>query len=825
LRRSPVEGVPIIRQMTEGIDAESGRDLRFPGSPFFDLSLDLISVTGFDGRRRYVNPAWEHVLGWSREDVLARPWQELVHPDDRAHLQEAFAERVASGDGTLTYEHRLLTKDGGYRWILWSSVTVPEEELFYSVGKDVTEQREQLEQLRRMESFLAESEAVAHVGGWEVRLETGERYWSREFRRILGVAEDETPSFELYVDRVHPADRARVDAAMRGSLDAGLSLEMEYRIVQADSGGVRVVRDRAEVIAGEDGRPTRWVGVAQDVTERAALEEEQRRRGDRLERLAAASVRLNAAPTLEAALEATTEAAREIVGANQAVTSMTIDGSFAQAITTVSLSDEYAEWRGYEGTPDGSGIYRLVCERNHPMRLTQEELERHPDWRGFGVEAGRHPPMRGWLAAPLIARGGQNLGLIQLSDRREGNFTEEDETVLVQLAQAASVAVERAQIEERYLHAQKMEAIGQFAGGIAHDFNNVLMAIEGYTELALARIEDEDARRDLEEVKQAAGRASELTRQLLAFGRKQVLRPHVLDLNDVVAGIERMLRQLIGTDVELVTALEPELGRVTADAGQLEQVVANLAVNARDAMPRGGRLSIETRNVRVDEAWTRERGILRAGDYVRLAVSDSGLGMDRDTRRRAFEPFFTTKAAGRGTGLGLSTVHGIVRQSGGDVTLHSEPGYGTTVRVYLPRVDDAVEDARAPALADVQGGSQRILLVEDDVPVRMLLEKMLSDLGYTVTSAGSGLEVFTLLGERGALDVDLVVTDVVMPGMSGRELGDRLLSLRSELKVLFVSGYTEDVAVRGRPDASHVAFLEKPFTLRELASKIRAVLA
>ena len=811
--------------MTGGNVAERGEGLPFAGSPFFDLSLDLVSVTGFDGVRRHMNPAWERVLGWSAEEVFSRPWQELIHPDDRERTLKAFARRLEAEEITLTYEARALTKDGGYRWILWSSVSVPEEELFYAVGKDVTEQREQLEQLRRIESFLAESEAVAHVGGWEVRIETGERYWSQEFRRILGVAESATPSYELYLDRVHPADRPRVDAAMRGSLEASLPMEIEYRIVQADTGDVRVVRDRAEVIAGKDGRPARWVGVAQDVTERAELEEEQRRRGERLEQLAKASVRLNAAPTVEAALETATEAAREIVGAHQAVTSMTIDGTFAQAIVTVSLSDRYAEWRDYEGAPDGSGVYRLVCEQNHPMRLTQDELEAHPDWRGFGVQAGRHPPMRGWLAAPLIARGGQNLGLIQLSDRHEGDFTEEDETVLVQLALAASVAVERAQIEERYLHAQKMEAIGQFAGGIAHDFNNVLMAIEGYTELALVRVEDEDARRDLDEVKQAAGRASELTRQLLAFGRKQVLRPRVLDLNDVVAGIERMLRQLIGSDVELATEFDPELGRVTADPGQLEQVVANLAVNARDAMPRGGRLSIETRNVRVDEAWTRERGILRAGDYVRLTVSDSGLGMDRDARRRAFEPFFTTKAPGRGTGLGLSTVHGIVRQSGGDVTLHSEPGHGTTVRVYLPRVDDVVEGASVPALVDLVGGSERILLVEDDVSVRALLEKMLADLGYAVTSAGSGPEVFTLLAEQGALDVDLVVTDVVMPGMSGRELGERLVSLRPGLKVLYISGYTEDVAVRGRPEGSDAAFLEKPFTLRELATKIRAVLA
>ena len=811
--------------MTEGNVAESGEGLPFAESPFFDLSLDLVSVTGFDGVRRLVNPAWERVLGWSREEVQTRPWHELIHPDDRERTLKAFARRLEAEEITLTYEARVLTKDGGYRWILWSSVSVPEEKLFYAVGKDVTEQREQLEQLRRIESFLAESEAVAHVGGWEVRFENGERYWSQEFRRILGVAEDATPSYELFLDRVYPADRPRVDAALRGSLEAGLSMEIEYRVVQAGTGDVRVVRDRAEVIGGPAGRPGRWVGVVQDVTERAALEEEQRRRGERLEQLAKASVRLNAAPTLEAALEATTEAAREIVGAHQAVTSMTIDGSFAQAITTVSLSDAYAEWNGYEATPDGSGIYRLVCEQNHPMRLTQEELEDHPDWRGFGVEAGRHPPMRGWLAAPLIARGGQNLGLIQLSDRCEGDFTEEDETVLVQLAQAASVAVERAQIEERYLHAQKMEAIGQFAGGIAHDFNNVLMAIEGYTELALVRVEDEDARRDLDEVKQAAERASELTRQLLAFGRKQVLRPRVLDLNEVVAGIERMLRQLIGSDVELVTAFDSELGRVTADSGQLEQVLANLTVNARDAMARGGRLSIETRNVRVDEAWARERGILRAGDYVRLTVSDTGLGMDRETRRRAFEPFFTTKAAGKGTGLGLSTVHGIVRQSGGDVTLHSEPGHGTTVRMYLPRVDDVVEGADAPALVDLVGGSERILLVEDDVSVRGLLEKMLTDLGYAVTSAGSGPEVFTLLDEAGALDVDLVVTDVVMPGMSGRELGERLVLLRPGLRVLYISGYTEDVAVRGRPEASHAAFLEKPFTLRELATKIRAVLA
>ena len=811
--------------MTGGTDASADAGTSLPASPFFDLTLDLISVTGFDGLRRHVNPAWERVLGWSREESVSRPWQELVHPDDRERVLAIFADRLAADTVAFTYEARFLHRDGGYRWILWSSVAVPEEELFYAVGKDVTEQHEQLEELRRIEAFLAESEAVGQVGGWEVRMETGERYWSREFRRILGVAEDTTPSFRLFLDRVHPGDRSRVDAALRGSLEAGLPIEIEFRVVQADSGDVRVVRDRAEVILGEDGTPARWVGIVQDVTERAALEEGQRRHGEQLEKLATVSVRLNAAPTVEAALETTTEAARDIVGAHQAVTSLTLDAAHSQAIAAVSLSDKYAGWRAYRKEPNGSGIYHLVCERNHPMRLTQQELLRHPDWRGFGDEADRHPPLRGWLAAPLIARSGHNLGVIQLSDRYEGDFTKEDETVLVQLAQAASVAVERAQIEERYLHAQKMEAIGQFAGGIAHDFNNVLLAIEGYTELALGRVEDEEARRDLDEVKQAAARAADLTRQLLAFGRKQVLRPRVLDLNDVVGGIERMLRQLIGTDVELVTALEPELGRVTADAGQLEQVLANLALNARDAMPGGGRLTIETGNVPVDAAWARERGILRAGEYVRLTVSDTGLGMDRETLRRAFEPFFTTKAAGKGTGLGLSTVHGIVRQSGGDVTLHSEPGHGTTVRVYLPRVTEATEQGPASALGDVPGGSERLLLVEDDAAVRVLLETTLTDLGYAVTPAGSGPEVLALLGEEDPIEVDLVVTDVVMPGMSGRELAERLVALRPGLKVLYISGYTEDVAVRGRPDPAGAALLEKPFTLRELATTIRAALA
>ncbi len=382
---------------------------------------------------------------------------------------------------------------------------------------------------------------------------------------------------------------------------------------------------------------------------------------------------------------------------------------------------------------------------------------------------------------------------------------------------------DRKLLEEQYRQAQKMEAVGRLAGGVAHDFNNLLTVINGFSQLLLASLpERHEARSAVEEIGKAGERAANLTRQLLAFSRKQMLQPRVLDLNALVADMARMLPRLLGEDVELRTTLAPDLPRIKADPGQVEQVVMNLVVNSRDAMPRGGKLTIETADAVLDEGYCRNHPGLRPGRYVLLAVSDTGSGMDPATLARVFEPFFTTKEQGKGTGLGLATVYGIVQQTNGHVAAYSEVGIGTTFKVYLPATDEA-RPASVAGPAATPGGRETVLLVEDEESVRSLARRLLHALGYHVLEASSGPDALRLAAaHRGG--IDLLLTDVVMPRMSGRELADRLAEARPGVKVLYMSGYTDDAVVRHGVLEEGVAFLQKPFPPAALATRVREVL-
>ena len=436
----------------------------------------------------------------------------------------------------------------------------------------------------------------------------------------------------------------------------------------------------------------------------------------------------------------------------------------------------------------------------------EQELARRPD-EGAVRTGVRHRAKDGRLfEVDLIARP------LEFAGRR------------ARLVLARDVTAQR-HLENQLRQSQKMEAVGQLAGGIAHDFNNLLTAILGSTQLLLQATPPGDVRReDVEEIRNAGLRAAELTRQLLAFSRRQVLAPKVLELNAVVANMDKMLRRLIGDDVELATALHAEAGAVNADPGQLEQVLLNLVVNARDAMPGGGRVLIETTRLLLRDELFERRHRLPPGDYVCLAVTDSGLGMDEATQAHLFEPFFTTKEVGKGTGLGLATVYGIVKQSGGYIWVYSEPGRGTTVKVYLPRVPGAAEPPLpAPEPPPLRGGHETVLLVEDAAPVRTLARRSLEACGYQVIDAADGPSALEL-SARHTGEIAVLVTDVVMPGMSGRELAERLAPTRPAMKVLYTSGYTDDAMVRQGVLNAGVAFLQKPFVPDSLARKVRDVL-
>ena len=384
---------------------------------------------------------------------------------------------------------------------------------------------------------------------------------------------------------------------------------------------------------------------------------------------------------------------------------------------------------------------------------------------------------------------------------------------------------EQRRLQAQLVQSQKMEAVGRLAGGIAHDFNNLLTVITTSCELLLEDLAPADPKReDVEQVRKAADGAAALTRQLLAFSRQQVLTPQIVDLGDVVAGVEKMLRRVIGEDIDLVTVLGSDAGAVKADVGQLEQVLMNLAVNARDAMPTGGKLTIETANVERDPGYAREQEAAAVRRFVMLAVSDTGIGMDEATKARIFEPFFTTKELGKGTGLGLATVYGIVRQSGGFIWVYSEPGMGTTFKIYLPQVDAVAEAGAATAAPGTsRRGSETVLLVEDAAAVRAVTHQALARQGYTVLDAPNGAEALRIAASHPG-PIHLLLTDVVMPGLSGRQLSDQLALLRPDTKVLYTSGYTDDAVVRHGVLESGIAYLQKPFTVDSLARKVREVL-
>jgi PAS domain S-box-containing protein len=451
------------------------------------------------------------------------------------------------------------------------------------------------------------------------------------------------------------------------------------------------------------------------------------------------------------------------------------------------------------------------------------------DPRSGGLPPG-HPPLRHFLGVPLL-HGQEVVGMIGVANR-PGGYTDNEQAQLVVLTQAAALFYDsyrrrqrEAQLEEQLRQSQKMEAVGQLAGGIAHDFNNMLTVITGHSELLLQQGDlHESLRGPLAEIQKAGERAGMLTNQLLAFSRQQTLHPTVLDLNTVVGDAATMLQRLIGEDIAIEIIPAQHLGLVKADQGQLGQVLINLAINACDAMPQGGRLTIETANIQIDPADAVRHPGMQPGSHVMVTVHDTGCGMDAETQAHVFEPFFTTKEKGKGTGLGLSTVYGIVKQSGGHIRVASEPGRGTTFTIYLPRVEaEALTPAASPEAKPADRGTETILLVEDEDTVLEVARDTLEEYGYTVLAACNGQEAL-LFSERHEGPIHLLLADVVMPGYSGREVAERLLAHCPDMKVLFMSGYMRDTIARHGVLVPGIILLEKPFRPETLARKVREVL-
>ena len=523
----------------------------------------------------------------------------------------------------------------------------------------------------------------------------------------------------------------------------------------------------------------------------------------------------------------TLHAALEVIGADAG--SVLLANSETRQLVFRYVIGETADALQETGIPWDEGLAGAVFTSGKPEVISTVQQ----DARHYTVtDALTGYQSRDMIVVPLKQHGGNPIGVIEILNKKTGRVNHDDLDTLVVISAIAAAAIEQAKTfealrekEVQLQQANKMEAIGRLAGGVAHDFNNLLTVIRGYSELIVMAVDrTHPVRTHAEEVLKAADRASSLTSQLLAFSRKQVLELRIVKLNEIVANVEKLLRRLIGEDIQLLTTVGLNLGWVKADPGQLEQVLINLAVNARDAMPQGGTLMIETANIELDETFTRHHLDIQPGIYCILSVTDSGCGMNKDTLSKLFEPFFTTKAPGKGTGLGLSIVHGIVKQSGGNILVSSEPGHGTTFKIYLPCVEAPAEVGLPPeAVSATSSGSETVLIVEDEGQVRTLECGLLKASGYKVLAASHGGEAVRICHEYSGT-IHLLVTDLILPQMNGRELARQVAPIRPSMKVLYVSGYPDETLVTAGVARNKVPFLQKPFASDALLRSVRNVL-
>jgi PAS domain S-box-containing protein len=601
----------------------------------------------------------------------------------------------------------------------------------------------------------------------------------------LGFTYDEWQSrADMWESRLHPDDRSRVRRKTREALENATSLDLQYRVLAKD-GSVRWFHDRGELLPDRDGMRCIWQGIMLDITAQRAAEAALRESEARYRHV------VTNAPGM----------VYQFVYRPDGTHGYTYVSEGARALFGIEPEAALA---------DSDALLRIV----HPDDREQLRLQA----RSVALEAGDFR----WEGRVVLASGEERCIEVAARDQRLADGSVVSDGLVVDVT-------ERRQLEAQLRQAQKMEAVGRLAGGVAHDFNNLLTVIKASTGFLLEDLDPADPRReDARHIAAAADRAAGLTRQLLAFSRKQILEPRMLDVNSVVSNLRPMLARLIGEDISVEVTLAESAGSVMADVGQLEQVLINLAVNARDAMPDGGRLAIETSAVTIDERAAlahsrREQSAVVAGSYVMLAVSDTGTGMSPEVRARIFDPFFTTKEVGKGTGLGLSTVYGIVKQSGGHVWVYSESGHGTVFKLYFPRLEAAAAATLKRTGELPAGGTETVLLVEDEQSVRQLARRILERQGYRVLESRNGRDALALATEYGD-QIHLILTDVVMPELSGRGFVERLTAMRPEAAVIYMSGYTDDeVLRRGMLDPGSL-FIQKPFEPNVLLRMVRDAL-
>ena len=789
-------------------------------------------------------------------------WIEHIHSDDRARVDQSMREVIKRGGTTWTAEYRFRRADGSYANVLDRGTVLRDAN-----GRAVRMIGAMLDLSSRMEAEarLRESEAKFHAIAnsidqmvWSTLPDGFHDYYNDRWYEFTGVPHGSTDG-EAWNGMFHPEDQERAWARWRHSLETGEPYHIEYRL-RHRSGEYRWVIGRAQAVCRPDGAIERWYGTCTDIHALKVAEEALRESRDLLAEETRALETLNRVGTqvaaefdLEALVQAVVDAGVELTGARYGAffynhTDFKGESYMLYALSGAPLS-AFADYPMPRNTHVFGPTFRGEGVVRSDDILLDERYGKNAPYSGM---PHGHLPVRSYLAVPVTSRGGEVIGGILFGHEEPGMFDERSERALTGLAAQAAVAIDNArlfdqvqranaeledrvaartleleQAHEALRQSQKMEAVGQLTGGIAHDFNNMLAVVIGSLDLLGRRIGTADARakRYVDAATDGARRAANLTQRLLAFSRQQPLKPETVDANKLVAGMSDLLRHSLGGDVQLETVLAGGLWRTHADPNQLENVILNLAVNARDAMPEGGRLTIETANCHLDDRYTAAHPFVTPGHYVLIAVTDTGGGMSSEVMAKAFDPFFTTKEVGKGTGLGLSQVYGFVKQSGGHVKIYSEAGQGTTVKVYLPRlIGSAEESDEATAVADLPLGEAQevVLVVEDEPAVRQFSTDALAELGYRVLEADGASAALRLLDLHP--EIALLFTDVVMPEVNGRKLADEALRRRPDLKVLFTTGYTRNAVMHNGVLDAGVQLLGKPYTVEELAAKVREVL-
>jgi len=753
------------------------QDARFRA--LIELSEDGIALSDRVGTTLYLSPAARKILGLGAEEGHGLSVFGAMHPDDRDQMRasrEKLLERPGASD---RIEGRLLRVDGSCCWIEGTRTNMLDDPAVGAIVanfRDVSNRKHSLDALRASEARYRHIVETTNEGVCLIDGQARTTFVNTRLAVMLQCNVVELVGRHI-LEFVAPASRLDVSKQITHQ-EPGTLKPIESLLLRKDGSTLAVLYESVHIFDVE-GRHEGCLAMVRDISEHQKSREALRVSEARFLRLSESGIIGITFSTVEGRLCDANEAFLKLIGYHRA-----------------DLRNGMLDWTTL-----------IPLEHARSGVLAQEQLQTTGIALPWETELVRKDGGR----VPVL------LGVAMLDPPNCIGF-------VADLSERKRVEESLANTEAQLRQAQKMEAVGRLAGGIAHDFNNLLTVVLGYNDMAIADLCSGDPLiENLGEVRKAGERAAELTRQLLAFSRQQVLMPKVVRLSDVLQGMERMLARLVGEDIELVVSPTGAAGSCCVDPGQMEQVIMNLVVNARDAMPRGGKLTLETTDIDLGEAYVDTHLGARSGPHVVISVSDNGTGMDEATRARIFEPFFTTKEVGKGTGLGLSTVHGIVQQSGGSVWVYSEPGVGSTFKVYLPRVPGIAEVVPTPKVEPAGGGSETILLVEDEDMVRGVTRNILRRAGYRVMEARCARDALRLSEEcEGA--VNLLLTDVVMPETSGPELARALVLLRPTMKVLFMSGYTDDSIVRHGVLEAGVAFLQKPLSPSSLSRKVREVL-